>query len=217
MSERQFGVGWIQRADHGPRQSAAEIVCGRCGQKDHVVNTTNNRHLPPTMVTKKFQQAGWVVGGGPAADRCPTCAALIRMPVPKLRIVEKEQPMSAAKPVEARAPDVPADVKRRINAKIFEVYEGPETGYAAGWSDQRISTELNVPRAAVAEIRDQFHGPAKDNADIREMLQKAEVIFAEVASLEKRLAADATEMRALSDRVAELKKCADAIRKAVAA
>lgn len=219
MSERQFRSATVRRADFGHPQSASEIVCGACGEKDHVVNTSKHRHLPPTMVAKKFEQAGWVVGSGEKADRCPACVAKLRAPKPALKVVPKEAPMVQPAPVIASVAPlaVGADLKRKINAKLFEVYDGPETGYSKGWTDQRVAEDLKVPRAAVAEIRDQFHGPAKDNEDIRDLLAKADLIFAEAAAVDGRATALISEARALMDRIGMLKKDADAIRKAVGA
>lgn len=213
MSERTFKVAFVARADHGNRQSAAEIVCGACGEKDHVINANNSSRLPPGVVTKKFTQAGWIVGAGASADRCPACAAKLKAPKPALKIVPKEPDMAV--PAPAVAPS--NDQKRKINAKLFEVYEGPEHGYAAGWGDQRVADELKVPRAAVAEIREQFFGPAKDSPDVRAFLERSEVIFAEAASIERRVSDLVREAAALKDSVTALRKEHDAIKKAVGA
>lgn len=212
MSDREFRVAWVQRADHGPRQSAAEIICGQCGEKDHVVNSSNQRHLPPVMVSRKFQQAGWIVGGGPNADRCPACAAKMSTK-PKLKLVPKEPIMATPAVITTST----TDQKRRINAKLFEVYEGPEHGYASGWGDQKVADDLKVPRAAVAEIREQFFGPAKDSPDVRAFLERAEVVFAEAASIERRVADLVKEASTLKEAVGSLRKDQEAIRKAVGA
>lgn len=109
------------------------------------------------------------------------------------------------------------DQKRRINAKLFDVYEGPEHGYSSGWGDQKVADELKVPRAAVAEIREQFFGPAKDSPDVRAFLERAEVIFAEAASIERRVGELVKEATGLKEAVLGLRKDHEVIRKAVGA
>lgn len=49
--------------------------------------------------------------------------------------------------------------KRVIFAKLEEVYADEATGYSKGWGDQKVATDLGVPVAWVAKVRDDNFGP----------------------------------------------------------
>lgn len=221
MSKREWPITTIQRADHGARQRATEIRCGACGEKDHVINTSNNKVLPSTMVEKKFQQAGWAVGAGPAADRCPACVAKLRGPKPALKIVPKPTPVAeeVVQMQEAAAappPPMTREDRRVIFEKLNEVYVDEKTGYDRGWSDKRIAEDLGTKRAWVQQVRDEMFGPARDNEDVRDFVSMLTPLTNDVAALTKDAADIVARVKVIEGRAAELAKVAAAILKAVA-
>lgn len=215
MSKRTWHITSVQRADHGPRQRATEIVCGSCGEKDHIINTSELKALPPAMVAKKFEQAGWVVGAGPAADRCPACVARIRGPKPALKIVPKPE-ATMPEAVAAPPPQMTREDRRVIFEKLNEVYVDERTGYDRGWSDKRVAEDLGTRRAWVQQVRDEMFGPARDNDDIREFAAAQAALASDVASLTKDFADIVSRVKSVEARSAELAKTAAAILKAVA-
>lgn len=219
MVARIFDRVLVARGSDGRKTPGQEIVCGACGARDAVINPKEGGHLPPEAAIRKFRQRGWRVGSSMAVDRCPRCAVAVRPMKVSINCEQDEEPAMAPK-AEVPATTVPAvsvDVKRRINAKLMEVWTGGEAGYARGWTDQKVAEALGVPRAAVAGIRNEFYGDAQDNPDIREFLERADVLFQSAAEIEARTTALLTDAQKLVRGVAELQRDAAAIRKAVAA
>lgn len=72
---------------------------------------------------------------------------------------EEEPPMS-----DTTAPrELTREWKRRINARLDEVYAGEDTGYSADWTDEKVARDLGVPRAWVEAIRVELHGENAGN------------------------------------------------------
>lgn len=227
MRDRAFTTVSIQRGQDGRRQSGAEIVCGDCGARDVVINATRYQHMPPGMVAQKLQRQGWKVAQAPSGDRCPACSAKRR---PALKIVggttgqHQEEPMANAKPaepIEAHRPGpavtITVDQKRRINAKLHEVWDGGATGYSRGWSDHAVAEALSVPRAAVAQIRSEFFGEARDNPEVREFLERADILFDAAAQIEAKVSALVAEAKTLAAGIEVMRRDVGAIRKTVGA
>ena len=112
---------------------------------------------------------------------------------PTLKIVEKP----AVKVVETVAKkEAPADAtpedRRIIGAKLDDVYDVKAGHYATGWTDQKVATDLGVPRAWVEQVRKLFYGEEASNPEI-------DALIAEASALKKSvepLAASIAKMRA---------------------
>ena len=217
MADRQFTCVPVTVGDDGARRSAAEVACSRCDATHRIITNTAATHLPAQVVAKKFAAAGWEIGSREGGDVCPSCRIKRRKPRPTLTIVPKDEPMTTtvSTPTIVPAPMGTTALKKQINQKLWEVYESDTQGYARGWSDKRVAEELDAPRALVASIREEFFGPARDNPDVRELLEKAEVVFAEAAALETRHSALAADVRKFLADVAQLKKDVELVKKAV--
>lgn len=214
---RQWHTIAVKRADSGPSQAAVEIVCSVCGKTDHAINPSNRKALPQVWVENYFAQKGWDVGRKSTDDRCPACAAAIRAERRTNAETKQEKTMAANKAPVAEPPrQMGFQEKPIILAKLVEVYVDPDVGYDRGWSDKRVAEDLGVPRAWVAELREQNFGPARDNEEIREILalvaaaiRTGDELTIEAVDIGKRISA-------LSEQVKALSKAADVIRKAVA-
>lgn len=235
MRAREFPAVSVQRGDDGRRQSGAAIVCGDCGARDVVINATRYQHMPPVSVGKKLAQQGWYVASSPSGDRCPACLAARRRARPTLQVItgaaageHHEQNQEEASTMTTTAPklvppapkqvvDVTIDQKRRINAKLHEVWDGGQTGYSRGWSDHAVAEALNVPRAAVAQIRSEFFGEARDNPEVREFLERADILFDAAAQIEAKVSALVAEAKTLSAGIEVMRRDVGAIRKTVGA
>lgn len=81
--------------------------------------------------------------------------------------------LTATTPAPKRAAEPPREMsrddRRLIFAKLDEVYVDENTGYSAGWTDDKVATDLGVPRAWVAQIRDENFGPGT-NEEITKLL-----------------------------------------------
>lgn len=234
MRAREFPAVSVQRGDDGRRQSGAAIVCGECGAREVVVNATQFAHMPPVSVGKKLAQQGWYVASSPSGDRCPACLAARRRARPALQVItgaaddgRQEQDQKETSTMTPTAPklvpqvpkqvDVTIDQKRRINAKLHEVWDGGATGYSRGWSDHAVAEALNVPRAAVAQIRSEFFGEARDNPEVREFLERADILFDAAAQIEAKVSALVAEAKTLSAGIEVMRRDVGAIRKTVGA
>ena len=64
--------------------------------------------------------------------------------------------------------------RRIIFQKLNEVYLDEKRGYVEGWSDLRVSEDLGIPRAWVAQVRDENFGPVAANPEITEFKKGVE-------------------------------------------
>lgn len=195
-----FAAAHRRRGDDGPHQAVSIVVCRDCGATQEIAGNGPSL-LPPEIVAKKLRQIGWDIGRNINRHRCPTCAA--GKPKEK-KIMETKRPvvtsmgaklvaagvgMSAAvRRVETSAPPdgvrtMSRDDWRIVFSKINDHYLDEHTGYSEGWSDKRIAEDLNVPRAWVESIRDEKFGPARDNEEIRQFLDKLETMRSEASAI----------------------------------
>jgi len=175
MGDRHFPTRPASVAGRG--YAALYITCGEDGcsvTADHI-NTGRSKSNPDYAI-KDWRRQGWYIGSNDHRDRCPVHnkKAPGRREQPEENAVQKVVPINHSSveksfqaqlthaatvaAVEAREPD--RDDKRIIFEKLSEVYENNLTGYCAGWTDDRVGTDLNCPRAWVEAIRDEFFGPA---------------------------------------------------------
>lgn len=199
MTERWFDFRGVRRAGvNGPTQDAAVVKCSQCREEDFVIQNGRSR-MPPDAIHRKFSQAGWAIGRKASDDMCPACVAK-KVENRKERHMDKQQNKPAVVAVPPR--QMSRDDRRLIFAKLEEVYVSETVGYAPGWTDEKVATDLGTPRAWVETIRDENFGPLKDNAETRKLLS-------EVESLE-------TQVKAIEAKAVALLRQAQEIRKAVA-
>ncbi len=121
--------------------------CVECGAEDGI-NNRSSEMLPEALISKKFQQKGWVVAKRGKKLICPKCQKAIK--------AEKEQ----------KKMEIDKATKRRIIVWLNELFD-PDTGrYSDGYTDQRLGNEKNVPWAHIKTIREEFFGPIKGDPEI---------------------------------------------------
>lgn len=199
MSDRKFLIASVYHGEQ--RRSAYRIECSQCGAHDDFVHTSARR--PPDKAAEQaFRKRGWLIGRRAQHDLCPAC---IKATAKTLNEPPKEEikAMKADPP-----PEMTREDKRVINLKLHEVYEGETTGYAKGWSDRKVAEELGVPRAWVAQVRDELFGPAGEPEEIAKLAT-------EHASLVKRLDDAHAQILNLKSSAADLAKAIDRVRRAV--
>ena len=206
-----------------------QITCAGCKNTDHV--PVSGASAPPAVANQAFRRRGWIVGRSRTHDRCPKCnprlgkakvhAAVARiavdLPAKPVSPPEIPQPIPNIKGVEALpnlvtihpAPEVrqpTREDRRRIVEEISANYT--DIGYVGTASDATLAAKLNVPRAWVSAIRDEFFGPDQNEAtislraDVQKLIQLA-------SSLEDRamtLAAEAEALRHDAERISSLTK-----------
>lgn len=168
--KRTFPVRAVDRA--GRTFSALYITCGApgCGRSDEHLNT-NISKMNPDHAEKRWKRLGWAVGNNESRDRCPEHnsrnrkgTSMADRTVVPINHTSTEQSIPAQLQAAAEAAQRPPreqtrDDKRLIYELIEESYAGPEIGYREGWGDEKVALQLNVPRAWVETIRDEFFGP----------------------------------------------------------
>ena len=176
----------------GQWRRVAVIACRQCAKIENLSIKTAYGLLPPVAIEKKFAQKGWEIGSNDHWDVCPDCVAL-RDKKPVLTIVPKAVVPLVKEVVEVKPELVVAAEKPRVMQRddrriIFEklnaVYLDEKRGYDNDWSDNKVATDLGVPRIWVEQVREEMFGPVNTNGDIEEFMKG----LAELAVYKKQLA-----------------------------
>lgn len=166
----------------GQMHRTCKITCGECGHVGDIGNQSFGTKRANELAPRKFRERGWLVGRRPADDRCPLHNPRLRSTEPDSPHPEETEMPKApinhfdGQPLAAEPPRTMSFIDRRvILTKIEEVYIDEKIGYASGWSDRKVATDLNVPQAWVAELREQNFGPAI-NEDFAEIAREIAAI-----------------------------------------
>lgn len=92
------------------------------------------------------------------------------------------------------------DENRRIMDTLEECYDAEKQRYKASFSDNALAARLDVPRAWVSVVREQFYGPETNEAEIEDRRRKLALLDAGVEQATQALA----KGTALLDVMAEL-------------
>lgn len=138
--------------------------------------------------------------------------ALDAIPLEPAKPPKESKPMTDAPTTGPRPPS--REDKRRILAKLDDVYDGEETGYSADWSDKKVAATLSVPPAWVRDLRVEFHGENASNeaADKgrRERERAINEIKADIAAIDRKimtaLADGEKALSSVKDRLAKLEE-----------
>jgi hypothetical protein len=173
----------------GRRQRGVIVTCGHCGvSKPLPVNafqgfTNDNGVAESKFIEKKLTQLGWLVGTKPKQHRCPGCYSAIKAQQKRKSQEKGENVVAVLKqePVKADAPrEMSREERRIIFEKLNEVYVSEAIGYAPGYTDAKVSTELGVPRAWVKGLRDEMFGPEGTNEEIRATVSDAQTLLNDI-------------------------------------
>ncbi|PST62632.1 hypothetical protein C9E91_13725 [Rhizobium sp. SEMIA4064] len=180
------------------------IDCASCGAVAYFPFQTGVNRKPPVAAIQFFQNKGWVVGNGPRKDFCPIHASPAKRKGTKIMASECA-PSTADKPREMTRED-----RRIINDKLDEVYG--KDAYKAPWTDAAVAKDLGVPRDWVAQVREQFFGPAGSNPLFDEFLKESARLDASFRSFEAICADAASAIASQKQAHADLCKQMDAYR-----
>lgn len=103
--------------------------------------------------------------------------------------------------------------RRIVYNEIEGVYDTSGLCYRERWSDESVAKALNVPRAWVTAIRDEFFGPEIDEATAKRRAE-IEAILHQNEAIAKRIGVMEAELRELWKRSQET---AESIKKILAA
>jgi hypothetical protein len=174
-----------------------------CGQQGEIMDRTPDG-LAPALIERRFKNKGWEVGASEKHDYCPACVEARRIERRQRRnrnaisvlenvknvfpLTPRETPPQLQGGMEVQATaESPREMSRAerriIQTKLEDVYQDEDRGYKPGWSDAAVARDLNVPIGWVAEERDRSFGPAKDNEEVRDMLDRVATKAAEAHAL----------------------------------
>jgi hypothetical protein len=158
----------------GQRKRGIKATCGQCGKYETRINNTTRSHgLDDDDIIER--QAQHRFERNDTARRKEKDDKVVPINI-------KQEPPATETPRPSR------DEKRIIFQKIDENYVGEKVGYAPGWSDEKVATDLGVPRAWVAVIRDENFGPEVDEERVK-LLSEAAAVRDEIRALSESLAA----------------------------
>lgn len=161
MSDRIFPEVPISYGDKSTK--AMQITCTCCGAVAYFPHQTGVNRKPPIAATQHFQNKGWVVGSNPRKDFCPVHAS------PAKRKGQKAMADTVAT-IADKPREMSREDRRIINDKLDEVYA--KDAYKSPWTDAAVAKDLGVPRDWVAQVREQFFGPAGSNPLYDEFLKE---------------------------------------------
>lgn len=213
-SDRKFEK-FITKIDGKPI-GVRRLFCSTpgCGQQGELLDRTTDG-LPSDFIVKKFEQKKWSVGNSEKHDACPSCVERERIERRKrrsttrainLKIVDQEPVMSAA-PTAVEAPtSMGRDDRRIIFSHLQECYIDEKSGYRTPWTDAAVARHLGVPAAWVVQLRDENFGPAHDNQEIRDMLDRVERAAIDASQVLEQAKAIRKEGSAMVERINNLNR-----------
>lgn len=184
------------------------IVCGGCGAEQTIISSKNSP-LPDVMLARKFSQMGWWVGARRVDDACPKCIQANRERR-AIKVADACNNRVAAAP----AREATREDKRRIRGALDDHYDDRRQMYVDHWTDQKLADKLSVPRAWVANIREEFYGPAQTEeavkllGPINELESKATRLESDALSVAERAEKLKAEIAAMRTQVERLNRSA---------
>lgn len=189
MAARVFEKGTITMA--GRQVGAFTVRCTHpmCRESVDIIDRKPIKECSATNLRLRFENKGWFLGSTIHEDLCPDHA---KAALAERRARRRPQATNIKLVSDNGAPPImPAEQpkamtredKRIINLHLHEVYIDEIKGYQTPWTDKSVAQHLNVPVAWVKEIRDDLFGPAADNSEVREYLERAEKVKADAADL----------------------------------
>jgi hypothetical protein len=177
----------IIRVDGKPRR-AMRHSCSKC-QASHEVLTnsiqghSNNDEQDHALAVRKFEAIGWYFVK-PKRALCPDCAKLANTaPKPKQQefTTMKKQDVKPEEKVAAPSPrSMQRSDRQIIIAKLMDVYVGEKAGYAPGWTDEKVSVDLGVPRAWVEQLRAENFGDLATNPEIEAAVEEGKAVLGRI-------------------------------------
>lgn len=161
----------------GRPRRAMRLYCYRCGKSgDCLMNTmmsgAGSEEKEQRIVGRKFNEMGWAVDLHKGKHFCPACQAS-----PQVKPQKQEMEMG----VVPLPKPMGREDKRLIFEKLNEVYIDEKEGYSTPWTDDKVAKDLGVPRAWVADVRDEMFGPVASNSDIDHVLKASKTLTDEIA------------------------------------
>lgn len=105
------------------------------------------------------------------------------------------------------------DQKRSILRKLDESYDEARKCYIQGMADQVIASGLNVPRAWVVDLREEFYGPSGDNEEARRIRTEIDAIKSVLGEAERAMDKAVTALSDATTKMQAIEKRQEALAK----
>lgn len=201
------------RVPYGDDGRLVRGIIARCGNCEAavplVVNTmtshSNCDEVEWQYIAKKLEAKGWRIGKSRTSHRCPKC-----FKAAKFAAIRKSD--AAAVAMSARNEEIAMQVvenarvmsredRRIIFDKLNQVYIDAKIGYAPGWTDEKVATDLGVPRGWVRLLRDENFGDEMSNEDIRASVAEAQSILKEIRTFQHSFDPEVRRLYGLADKI----------------
>lgn len=207
--------------DHRPHRGV-RVKCGHCPTEETIAINTSKGHggddeVVERMVAQKFERHGWKIGKTPPQHRCPRCFSAIKAAakrrneeMPKVVPIVNNNTLKTSTAIVSQTVEVPRerpptrDERRIIIAKMQEIYVSEAVGYRDDWSDEKVSKDMGVSQAWVAQIRDETFGPHDINEQATKIINEAHDLAAVISTLVQNADAMKKQLDPLLDRAVVL-------------
>jgi hypothetical protein len=195
---------------HGDDGKTVRGIIAHCGKCDAAVplainsmqGHSNNDEVEWQRISRKLHEHGWEIGKTYHAHRCPKCTAVKRF---DHKIEQRkagavngnngQHAMPAATHENVRV--MTREDRRVIFDTLNKNYVDDTVGYAPGWTDERVSADLGVPRAWVRVIREENFGDEVSNVAIRNEISDARAVVEQINAFRPEVA----RLFALGDKI----------------
>ena len=221
-----FSLTTVPYGDTGKMVRGVCVTCGHCGAVEQLPvnnfrNGSGDEH-DAKFVKRKLEARGWKIANR-AGHRCPKCFSSIKATAAR-RASENAAAANGETPVsvtpikslkEVGARMLGREDRRIIFEKLNEVYVNDKVGYGAGWTDEKVATDLGVPRAWVKLIRDENFGDEMANEEIKQKVSEASKVLDEIKQKTAQAEVIWADVKRLNNEAERIGKSLDSIRKAL--
>lgn len=198
----------VPHGDDGRMVRGIIARCGHYGCEAAVplpVNTMQNGggdEVAWQHIARKLELKGWRIGKTRNSHRCPKCFAAAKSPDTRNADADAAPGATAngapaMKVVQENVRVMERPDRRIIFDKLNQVYVDDTVGYSPGWTDEKVSVDLGVPRAWVRLVREEHFGDEVSNEHIRSEVKDATVVLEQIRALQP----ETTRLFALADKI----------------
>lgn len=223
MGNRERAVfTWARQGDEETTRTVARFRCNVC--RTAILDITRGSIRAPELMCEKARTEGWEASIHSAASViCPDCIAKREArrkgesPGKKAAlhivraqpIIEKGSTVVAMTNNPVRTPSV--EERRLMRDALISFFNEEAGNYTSGYSDEKIATEINVPRKWVTEMREAFFGSLKEPPEIAALNARLSTIADNLAKREGDQVTVMERCTALSTEIAALKTSLSAV------
>ena len=165
------------------------------------------------FIARKLEAKGWHIGKSRNAHRCPRCLKAAKFSaIHKAQEFRTKTSTAVATGTVSHTNGAPMQVventrvmsredRRIIFDKLNQVYIDAKVGYQPGWTDDKVATDLGVPRAWVRLIRDENFGDEVSNENIRAEIAQAKQFQADFRAFQTTLGPELARLTRLADKI----------------